>query len=98
MFSVRPPQTGIIAARIALEYGSTDDFAQALRSAIGRGRGAGATIIAILDRGDLTIHIPGEDPPAWNAVPLLHVNPDEPPSEADWAVANAILEKLERYR
>ncbi|PZR64650.1 MAG: hypothetical protein DLM71_02090 [Chloroflexi bacterium] len=98
MSSIQPPRTGIIAARIGLEYGSTDDFAQALGAAVGRGGGSGATIVAILDRGDLTIHIPGEDAPAWNAVPLLHVDPDDTPTEAEWSVANAILEKLERYR
>jgi hypothetical protein len=31
-------------------------------------------------------------------VPLLHLHPGEHPTEADWSAANAILERLERYR
>jgi hypothetical protein len=31
-------------------------------------------------------------------VPLLHLHPGEQPTDADWASANAILERLERYR
>jgi hypothetical protein len=31
-------------------------------------------------------------------VPILHLHPGEQPTEADWAQANAILERLERYR
>ena len=59
---------------------------------------AGRRWSALLDRGDLSIHIPRRDGPAWNVVPLLHLHPGERPSDADWASANAVLERLERYR
>jgi hypothetical protein len=92
------PTSGLIATRIALEYGGAQEFAQALERALVRGGDEGATVIAYLDRGDIAIHLPREDGPCWNAVPLLHLQPGVAPSADDWAVANAVLEKLERYR
>ena len=44
------------------------------------------------------IHIPREDGPSWNSVPLLHLHRDDRPGPQDWMAANAVLEKLERYR
>ena len=58
----------------------------------------GATMVAILDRGDLALHIPRVDGPSWNAVPLVHLHRGERPSTEDWALANAIVERMERYR
>jgi hypothetical protein len=84
--------------RIGLEFGSADEFGQSLERALGRGGDRGATIVAALDRGDLGIHIPREDGPCWNSVPLVHLHPGDAPSPDAWARANAILEKLERYR
>jgi hypothetical protein len=55
-------------------------------------------LVAVLDRGDLSIHLPSIDGPCWNSVPLVHLHRGEAPSPADWATANGILEKLERYR
>jgi hypothetical protein len=46
----------------------------------------------------MAIRIPREDGPSWNSVPLLHLHRGEHPSAEAWATANAILEKLERYR
>ncbi|MGH2463168.1 MAG: hypothetical protein ACRDFZ_06030, partial [Candidatus Limnocylindria bacterium] len=66
--------------------------------AVAEGGTAGASVVALLDRGDLGIHIPHRDGPAWNVVPLLHLHPGEQPTDAEWAEANAILERLERYR
>jgi hypothetical protein len=54
--------------------------------------------VALLDRGDLATHIPQVDGPSWNTVPLLHLHRGQQPTEDDWAVANAIVERLERYR
>lgn len=96
--SVRPPTSGLIAMRIGLEFGPPEEFAAALERALGRGGDRGATIVALLDVGDLAIHIPRVDGPAWNAVPLIHLHRGEEPSAEVWAGANAILEKLERYR
>ncbi len=93
-----PPRSGLTGSRIALEFGSADDFARSLEQALSRGGEHGATIVAYLDRGDLAIHIPHEDGPAWNTVPLVHLHAGEEPNAEDWAVANVILEKLERYR
>jgi hypothetical protein len=98
MSSMLPPTTGLTASRIKLEFGSAADFASALERALARGGDRGATIVAYLDRGDMAIHIPREDGPSWNTVPLVHLHRGDEPSAADWAVANAILEKLERYR
>jgi hypothetical protein len=93
-----PPASGLIAMRINLEYGGQVEFGQTLERALVRGGDRGATIIAYLDRGDIAIHLPGEDGPCWNAVPLVHLHSGEPPGPSDWATANAVLEKLERYR
>jgi hypothetical protein len=95
---VMPPTSGLIAMRIGLEFGSADDFARLLERALARGGDRGATVVALLDRGDLAIHIPREDGPSWNTVPLVHMHRGGEPSVAEWATANAILEKLERYR
>ena len=96
--AVLPPASGLIAARIALEYGSHEEFAQTVERALARGGERGAAIVAYLDRGDLAIHIPREDGPTWNAVPLLHLDRSRAPSAEEWGTANAVLEKLERYR
>ena len=95
---ILPPTSGLIASRVTLEFSSRHEFASTLERALARGGERGATIVAYLDRGDLAIHIPREDGPAWNQVPLVHLHPGDEPTAADWAVANAILEKLERYR
>jgi hypothetical protein len=55
-------------------------------------------VVAVLDRGDLAIHIPREDGPSWNTVPLVHVHRGHGAHPEQWETANAILEKLERYR
>jgi len=96
--AVLPPASGLIGARIALEYGSHEEFAQTVERALARGGERGATIVAYLDRGDLAIRIPREDGPTWNSVPLVHVDRSRTPSGEEWATANAVLEKLERYR
>ena len=54
--------------------------------------------MALLDRGDLAIHIPREDGPSWNTVPLVHLHKGREANPTQWGTANAILEKLERYR
>jgi hypothetical protein len=95
---VMPPTSGLIAMRIGMEFGSAEAFSSLLERALSRGGERGATVVALLDRGDLGIHIPREDGPAWNNVPLVHLHAGREPSPADWATANAILEKLERYR
>ena len=95
---VLPPTSGLIAMRIGLEFGSPTEFASTLERALARGGERGATVVALLDRGDLAIHIPREDGPSWNTVPLVHMHRGTPPSPAEWASANVILEKLERYR
>jgi hypothetical protein len=92
------PDAGLLAMRIGLEFGGTDAFVDSLVRAVIDGGSGGATVVALLDRGDLSIHIPHQDGPAWNVVPLLHLHPGEQPTDADWASANAILERLERYR
>jgi hypothetical protein len=93
-----PPTSGIIAMRIAAEFGGPEDFVRSLDRALARGGERGATVVAVLDRGDLAIHIPREDGPTWNTVPLVHVHRGRGASAAQWGMANAILEKLERYR
>jgi len=95
---VLPPSSGLIAMRIGLEFGSAEEFASTLDRALARGGDRGATVVALLDRGDLAIHIPREDGPSWNTVPLVHLHRGQQPSGEQWAAANAILEKLERYR
>jgi hypothetical protein len=95
---VLPPTSGLIAMRIGLEFGSATEFASTLERALARGGERGATVVAVLDRGDLAIHIPREDGPSWNTVPLVHLHRGADPSPEEWAGANVILEKLERYR
>jgi hypothetical protein len=98
MKRVEPPAAGLIAMRITAEYGSAEEFTDTLERALARGGERGATVVALLDRGDLAIHIPREDGPSWNTVPLVHVRRGQAPDPAQWAAANAVLEKLERYR
>jgi hypothetical protein len=93
-----PPTSGLIAMRIAQEFGPPEQFASSLERALERGGERGATIVAILDRGDLMTHIPQVDGPSWNAVPLVHLHRGQVLSDEDWAVANAIVERMERYR
>ena len=95
---VRPPESGLIAMRIGQEFGPPEEFARSLERALERGGERGATIVAVLDRGDLATHIPQVDGPSWNTVPLVHLHQGEQPSAEDWAIANAIVERLERYR
>ena len=95
---VLPPSSGLIAMRITAEFGSADEFSRTLERALARGGERGATIVAELDRGDLAIHIPREDGPSWNTVPLVHLHRGDAPGSGSWAAANAVLEKLERYR
>jgi hypothetical protein len=83
--------------RIGVEFGDPADFADSLGRALARG-GDGATLVAALDRGDLSIHLPRADGPCWNSVPLFHLRPGDAPTDGDWATTNGILEKLERYR
>ena len=93
-----PPASGLMAMRIAHEFGPPEEFERSMGHALARGGERGATIVALLDRGDLSIHIPRVDGPSWNTVPLVHLRRDRPPSAAEWAIASAIIEKLERYR
>lgn len=92
------PVTGLIAMRLTAEFGTVAEFTSTLQRALARGGERGATIVALLDRGDMAIHIPREDGPSWNTVPLVHLHRGEAPQGMEWATANAILEKLERYR
>ncbi len=89
---------GLAAARIGIEFGDPEAFGAMLDRSLVRGGKRGATLVAVLDRGDLSIHLPSIDGPCWNSVPLVHLHRGEAPSPADWATANGILEKLERYR
>ena len=92
------PSTGLAAMRIDLEFGGTADFVDSFERALARGGEQGATLVAVLDRGDLSIHLPRVDGPCWNSVPLFHVHRGEQPTPSDWATTSGILEKLERYR
>jgi hypothetical protein len=96
--TIQLPESGLMAMRIGLEFGGAEAFVDSLERAVADGGAGGASVVALLDRGDLGIHIPHRDGPAWNVVPILHLHPGEQPTEADWAQANAILERLERYR
>jgi len=96
--AILPPLSGLIAMRIGHEFGTPEEFAHLVERALARGGERGATVVAYLDRGDMAIRIPREDGPSWNSVPLLHLHRGEQPSAEAWATANAILEKLERYR
>ncbi len=89
---------GLAATRIGVEFGDAGAFADVLDRSLVRGGERGATLVALLDRGDLSIHLPSVDGPCWNSVPLIHLHAGDTPSAGDWAVANGILEKLERYR
>lgn len=93
-----PPTSGLIAMRIGQEFGPPGEFARSLERALERGGERGATLVALLDRGDLATHIPHVDGPSWNTVPLVHLHRGRQPSAEEWAVANAIVERLERYR
>lgn len=95
---LRPPGSGLAAMRIGLEFGGADDFVDSFERAMAKGGERGATLVAMLDRGDLSIHLPRVDGPCWNSVPLFHLHRGELPSADDWGVTNSILEKLERYR
>ena len=92
------PETGLAAMRIGLEFGGADDFVDSFERALARGGEQGATLVAALDRGDLSIHLPRVDGPCWNSVPLFHLHRGEQPTPADWTTTSGILEKLERYR
>lgn len=96
--TIQLPESGLMAMRIGLEFGGAEAFVDSLERAVTDGGAGGASVVALLDRGDLGIHIPHRDGPAWNVVPILHLHPGEQPTAADWAQANAILERLERYR
>ncbi len=96
--TIQIPAAGLIGLRIGLEFGGTEAFVDSLQRAVAEGGSSGATLVALLDRGDLGIHIPRRDGPAWNVVPLLHLLPGEQPTDDAWTEANAILERLERYR
>ena len=93
-----PPATGLAAMRIGVEFGGPEDFADSLERALAKGGDGGATLVAVLDRGDLGIHLPRLDGPCWNSVPLFHLHRGEAPTPEDWAMTSSILEKLERYR
>ncbi len=93
-----PPEAGLASMRIGVEFGGPDDFADSLQRALARGGEQGATLVAALDRGDLSIHLPRVDGPCWNSVPLFHLHRGEVPTDEDWAMTSGVLEKLERYR
>ena len=92
------PATGLAVTRICHEFGGTADFVDSLERALARGGEQGATLVAELDRGDMSIHLPRLDGPCWNSVPLFHLHRGEAPTPGDWSTTSAILEKLERYR
>jgi len=95
---IAPPVTGFAAMRIGLEFGGTQNFSASFQHALAKSGARGATLVAVLDRGDLAIHVPRLDGPSWNTVPLFHLAPGEQPSAEDWRRTGEILEKLERYR
>ncbi len=94
----RPPAAGLAGMRISIEFGGLDDFSDSVQRALARGGEQGATLVAALDRGDLSLHLPRVDGPCWNSVPLFHLHRGETPSDQDWQTTSGILEKLERYR
>jgi hypothetical protein len=96
--TVEPPAAGLAAMRIQVEFGDAADFSASFQRALAKSGTRGATLVALLDRGDLGIHVPELDGPCWNSVPLFHLGAGERPTDGDWARTNAILEKLERYR
>lgn len=93
-----PPTAGLIAMRIGQEFGPPEQFAQSIEAALARSADRGVTLVGLLDLGDLATHIPHVDGPSWNTVPLLHLHRGRQPSAEEWATANAIVERLERYR
>jgi len=95
---VLPPESGLAAMRIGVEFGGPDEFADVIERAIARGGERGATLVAKLDLGDISIHLPRVDGPCWNSVPLFHLHRGETPTDEDWAATSGVLEKLERYR
>lgn len=92
------PVTGLAAMRIGLEFGGPEDFSASFEHALAKSGERGATLVAVLDRGDIGIHVPGLDGPSWNTVPLFHLAPGDRPATEDWTRTSEILEKLERYR
>jgi len=95
---VLPPESGLAAMRIGMEFGGPDEFADVIDRAIARGGERGATLVAKLDLGDINIHLPRVDGPCWNSVPLFHLRRGETPTDEDWVTTSGVLEKLERYR
>ena len=95
---IESPGTGLAAMRIGIEFGGSEDFSATFERALAKSGPRGATLVALLDRGDLAIHVPHLDGPCWNSVPLFHLRPGERPGPQDWARTSGILEKLERYR
>lgn len=95
---IEPPATGFAAMRIGLEFGGVQNFSESFERALAKSGARGATLVAVLDRGDLAIHVPRLDGPTWNTVPLFHLDPGEQPAAEDWRRTGEILEKLERYR
>jgi hypothetical protein len=95
---ILPPATGLAAMRIGLEFGDADAFAESFARAMARGGERGATMVAALDGGRLSVHLPAVDGPCWNSVPLFHLHRGEEPTPADWSTTGEILEKLERSR
>lgn len=95
---IEAPTTGLAAMRIGLEFGGAEDFGSSFERALTKSGDRGATLVALLDRGDLGIHVPHLDGPCWNSVPLFHLAPGEQPTAQDWITTGGILEKLERYR
>lgn len=95
---IAPPATGLAAMRIGLEFGDAGEFADSFARALARGGELGATLVAGLDRGDMSIHLPRVDGPCWNSVPLFHLHRGEQPSADDWSTTAVVLEKLERSR
>jgi hypothetical protein len=95
---MRPPQSGLAAMRIGQEFGGPDAFGELVERALVRGGERGASLVAKLDLGDLSLHLPRVDGPCWNSVPLFHLHRGEEPSAEDWTITGAVLEKLERSR
>ena len=95
---IEPPATGFAGMRIGLEFGGVENFSASFGHALAKSGARGATLVAVLDRGDLAIHVPGLDGPTWNTVPLFHLYAGRQPAAEDWSRTAEILEKLERYR
>ena len=95
---IEAPVTGLAAMRIGIEFGGAEDFSASFEHALAKSGVRGATLVAVLDRGDIGIHVPRLDGPSWNTVPLFHLAPGDRPAAEDWTRTSEILEKLERYR